>query len=87
MVSEEPFPIGSLIPILVQPFCDLFERPTILTKFDNRIVKELLVVGINRGKSESGSSQGCGETEVIFHLWNPSVGNYSTVTDFARLRG
>ena len=39
-------------------------------KLHNRIVKELLVIGINRRKSEFGCSQGCGETEVIFDLRN-----------------
>ena len=30
--------------IVAEPFRDLFERPILLTKSDNRIVKELLVL-------------------------------------------
>ena len=33
-----------LITIVAEPFRDLFERPILLTKSDNRIVKELLVL-------------------------------------------
>ena len=59
----------------------------ILHKFHYCLEKGRLLVGINRGSSESGCSKECGKTRVIYHLWNPSVGNYSTVTDLARLRG
>ena len=50
MGSEELLSVNGLKTILVEPFCDLFERPTLLTKLDSRIVKELLVLRIDRRK-------------------------------------
>ena len=50
MGSEELLSVNGLKTILVEPFCDLVERPTLLTKLDSRIVKELLVLRIDRRK-------------------------------------
>ena len=39
-----------LITIVSKPLCDLFERPTLFTKLQNRNVQKLLVLRINRRK-------------------------------------
>jgi hypothetical protein len=45
--------VSSLILILVEPLCNLLERPTLFTELKNLIVKELLVFRIGRRKGES----------------------------------
>ena len=87
MVRIEPFSGNRLITIISKPLCDLLERPILLSEMNNRIVKKVLVSRVKRGIRESCRGKCRSETEVIFNLWNPWVGNYSTVTLFAKFRG
>ena len=50
MFSKKPFTVRSLISILVEPISNSVEGPTLLTKLQNGVMKELLIVGIDRWK-------------------------------------
>lgn len=90
VVVEEPFSSEGGVSVLVQPIRNLFEVPTSIVKVFDGVVKELLIFGIGCNEKVS-CLQNHIETKidiyVTFRRYNAPVGNYSTVTDFARLRG
>ena len=90
MSVEEPFPSGGLVSVFIQPDRNLTIPHTFIVKVFDGVVKELLIFGIGCNEKVS-SLQNHIETEEdidIIRGWNNApVGNYSTVTDFARLRG
>jgi hypothetical protein len=90
VVVEEPFSSGGLVSFLIQPDCNLLIPHTSIVKVFDGVVKELLIFGIGCNEKVP-SFQNHIETEVDIYVirgWdNAPVGNYSTVTDLARLRG
>ena len=63
----EPLSPDRLVTPLPQPFRNLAIPHTTVMEILDRVMKELLVFGV-RGNPECGSSQGCGETEVIINV-------------------
>jgi len=53
MSVEEPLPSWGLVSILIQPMSNLSITHTTVMEFLNRVMKELLVFRIDRGKRES----------------------------------
>ena len=90
MRVEEPFPSGGLVSVFIQPDRNLTIPHTSIVKVFDGVVKELLIFGIGCNEKVSCLQHHI-ETEVDIYVisgWNNApVGNYSTVTDLARLRG
>ena len=87
---EELFSSGGLVSLLIQPLSNFAIPHTSIVKVFDGVVKELLIFGIGCNEKVL-SLQHHIETEVDIYViigWNNApVGNYSTVTDFAKLRG
>ena len=79
-----------LVSFLIKPDCNFAIPHTSIVKVLDGIVKELLIVRIGCNEKVT-SLQNHIETEtdiyIIFGWINAPVGNYSTVTLFAKLRG
>ncbi len=90
MSVEESFPSGRLVSFLIQPDRNFLIPHTSIVKVFDGVVKELLIFGIGCNEKVS-SLQNHIETEehinVITMEFIAPVGNYSTVTLLARLRG